>query len=47
MTNTIALYLAVFLLAAIGADFYLFGTEHSLFLAKKFLDLLEWLSFWR
>lgn len=47
MTNSIALYLGLGLLAAIGADYYMFGTEHLLFLSKKFLTLLDWVAFWR
>jgi len=47
MTNSIALFLGLGLLAAIGADYYLFGSEHFLFLSKKFLELLEWVAFWR
>lgn len=47
MTNRIALGLGLFILAALLLDYWLFGTEHLLFLAKKFWKLLEWLAFWR
>lgn len=47
MTNSIALGLGVVLLSALVVDTALYGTDHILFLAKKFLDLIEWLAFWR
>lgn len=47
MTNRIAVYLGLAILAAITAVYVLFGTENFLFLAKKFLELLEWVAFWR
>ncbi|MEL6466725.1 MAG: hypothetical protein AAFQ58_17305 [Pseudomonadota bacterium] len=47
MTNPIALVLAVLIVGAIVADVTLYGTEHLVFLGKKFADLLEWLAFWR
>jgi len=28
-------------------DTVVFGNEHLIFLTKKFLDLLEWVAFWR
>ena len=47
MTNIIALVLGLLIVAGIAADYLYFGTEHGLFLAKKFTDLIEWLAFWR
>lgn len=47
MTNTIAAYLGIGLLLAIGVDYFVYGTEHLLFLAKKGIDLLEWVAVWR
>lgn len=47
MTNIIALVLGLLIVVAIIADFLYFGTDHGLFLAKKFTDLIEWLAFWR
>ena len=47
MTNSIALGLAIFLLVVGGIDYMLYGTEHFVFLGKKFMDLLEWVAFWR
>ncbi|MEO0765421.1 MAG: hypothetical protein AAFS01_04615 [Pseudomonadota bacterium] len=47
MTNRGALILAVFILAAIGADVMIYGSDHLVFLGKKFADLIEYLAFWR
>ncbi len=47
MTDRIALGLALLLAALIGADLMLNGGESLLFLARKFLDLMEWVEFWR
>ena len=46
LTNTIALWLGLFLLAGIIADFALNGGSALMFLARKFLDLVEWVDFW-
>lgn len=47
MTNRLASLLALLLLAAILLDVWLFGSEHLVFLGKKFLELIEWMAFWR
>ncbi|WP_223424799.1 hypothetical protein [Tateyamaria pelophila] len=47
MTNRIALFLGVFLIAAITLDVMVYGSEHIIFLSKKLADLLEWMAFWR
>lgn len=47
MTNRSALILALLLIAAITIDVMLYGSQHVIFLSKKFTDLLEWLAFWR
>lgn len=47
MTNTIALWLGGLILAALAIDIVFYGTEHLVFLAKKMLELMEWLAFWR
>ena len=47
MTNRIALWLALILVAAIAVDVIVFDTEHLLFLARKFFALLDWVAFWR
>ena len=46
MTNTIALWIGLILLAAVSADLAFQGGSASMFLARKFLDLVEWVDFW-
>jgi hypothetical protein len=47
VTDRIALFLGLLLALAIGADF--FGNEGAAlsFLGRKFIDLVEWATFWR
>lgn len=47
MTNQIAIVLGLIILAAIGYD--IFGNDGAalIFLARKFVDLLGWVAFWR
>lgn len=47
MTNKLALYLGIIVIAALAVDAVLHGWFYSLFLAKKFVDLIEYLAFWR
>ena len=47
MTNRIAIFLGLFLIAAIVLDTMLYGDEHMVFLGKKFFELIEWVAFWR
>ena len=47
MTNQIAIALGVMILAGLGVDAVYFDWTNSLFVARKFLELLEWLAFWR
>lgn len=47
MTNRIALVLGLGIITFVMVDLLLFGTEHVVFLGKKFADLLYWLAFWR
>ena len=46
MTNTLAVVLAGLILVALVLD-YALGTGAALFLARRFLDLVEWMAFWR
>jgi len=46
MTNTTSLWLAIFIAAAITVDLY-FDLGGAIFLLRKLIDLIEWLSFWR
>lgn len=47
MTNRIAIFLGLSLIAAIAADAALFGSQHMVFLGKKLFALIHWLAFWR
>lgn len=47
MTNPIAVFLALVIFAALGYDVVFLNGQVSLFLARKFADLIEWLAFWR
>lgn len=47
MTNQIAVALGLLIVIGLGIDWQMFGWENTLFLARKFTDLLEWLAFWR
>ena len=47
LTDRIALWLAAVLILLIGADFLITGGATLLFLARKFLDLMDWVAFWR
>lgn len=46
MTNTIALWIGLILLAGIIADVVFNGGIALTFLARRFLDLVEWVDFW-
>jgi hypothetical protein len=46
VTNRIALALALVLLALIVVDLAM-GLGASLFLARRFLVVLDWMAFWR
>lgn len=47
MTNTIAIWLALFILGLVAVDIVLFGHENMIFLARKFLLIIDYLAFWR
>ena len=47
MTNRIALVLGFLIVGAVIVDYWLYGVEHTVFLAKKMNELIEWLAFWR
>ncbi len=47
MTNTIALFIGIILAAAIGLDLWANEGTALLFTARKFLDLVDWVVFWR
>ena len=47
MTNRLAIWIAALVAGLIALDAMLNGWAASLFLARKFADLLWWLAFWR
>ncbi len=47
MTNRIAIWLGIVLIALILIDVIGFGAENLVFLGRKFFELIEWLAFWR
>jgi hypothetical protein len=47
MTNTIALYLGIVILGAIGLDLFLNDGQAVIFLTRKLVDLIEYMAFWR
>lgn len=47
MTNPIALVLGSLIIGLVLVDILVFGTEHLVFLGKKFFELIGWVSFWR
>ena len=47
MTNKLAFIIGLILLGLIGADIFLNDSANLVFLARKFLELLTWIAFWR
>lgn len=47
MTNKTALGFGLVLLLIGGVDAIFFGSEHFVFLGKRFYELIEWMAFWR
>lgn len=47
MTNQIAIAIGLIVALFLGTDAWLFDWANTLFLAKKFADMIEWLAFWR
>lgn len=47
VTNRIAIFLGLFLIAAIVVDGMIYGSGHLVFLGKKLFELIEWIAFWR
>lgn len=47
MTNQIAIGLGLLIAVFLGIDAMVYDWSNTLFLAKKFADLIEWLAFWR
>ena len=47
MTNKIAVFLGLFLIALLGFDYLQYDSANALFLSRKFVELIEWMAFWR
>ncbi len=47
MTDRLALYLALGAGALIAGDLALDGGAGTLFLLRRFMELLDWVEFWR
>lgn len=47
MTNKLAIWLGLILIATITIDLVFFGPVHIVFLGKRLFELLEWIAFWR
>lgn len=47
MTDRLAVILGLLLILLFGADFAFNGGNITLFLAKKFMGLLDYVEFWR
>ena len=47
MDTRAAIYLALFLAAGMAGDLLLNGGDGLLLLARKFIDLMDWVEFWR
>ncbi|MGB8624312.1 MAG: hypothetical protein WCD16_15990 [Paracoccaceae bacterium] len=47
MTDRIAVFLFIVIVAALCADYWFNDWTASVFLGKKFADLTEYIAFWR
>jgi len=47
MTNTISIWLAVLILGFFALDYFLLDLNAPIFLARKFLQFMEYIAFWR
>lgn len=47
ITNRVAIYLIAVLICLIAVDGFAYDWAGSTFMARKFLDLLDWTKFWR
>lgn len=47
MTDRLALILGLLLILLFGADFLFDGGQMTIFLAKKFAGLVNYIEFWR
>ncbi|WP_322866148.1 hypothetical protein U5922_008065 [Aquicoccus sp. G2-2] len=47
MTNKIAIWIGIIVLGLLGLDFFMFDSAGTIYLLRKWADLVEWLAFWR
>ncbi len=47
MTNPIAVALVLLIFAGLAADLMMLDGQTTLLLARKFVNLVEWVAFWR
>lgn len=47
MTNQLAIVLGAVIVILAGLDIFIWDGAYLLFLSKKFLELTEWIAFWR
>jgi hypothetical protein len=47
VTNRLAFVLALLIVTALAADVMLDDSKAVMFLLRKFVDMVEWLAFWR
>ncbi|MEM6728436.1 MAG: hypothetical protein AAF618_08045 [Pseudomonadota bacterium] len=47
MTTRLALVFAALIAGALTADAMVYESANAIFLAKKLIELFEWLAFWR
>ncbi len=47
MTNRLALILGLLIVSALAADVGLNDSTALMFLLRKFVDMVEWMAFWR
>jgi len=47
MTNQLAVFLGICIIAFLVGDAIYYGSDNTLFLMRKFEALIEWMAFWR
>lgn len=47
MTNKIAVWLFLIIVALLAVDYLRYDWANTIFLLRKFLQLIEWTAFWR
>ncbi len=47
MTNQLAIILTILIVAALGVDQFWMDGQGIMVLLRKFVELVEWVAFWR